>query len=71
MKLVELKKDNWIQADGYRKSILLTAKDFNQEGCLAQIVVGEPGSKIKPHYHQRIVRVDICDRRRDAVYYQP
>lgn len=53
MKLVHAKTNNWIQADGYAKNILLREDEIGAKGSLAQIVVVEAGSQVKPHYHKR------------------
>jgi quercetin dioxygenase-like cupin family protein len=53
MKLVKAGTTNWIQADGYRKNILMTEDQIGSRGNLAQIVVVEADSKVKPHYHKR------------------
>ena len=53
MKLIKADTNNWIHADGYRKNILMTGDQIGAKGNLAQIVVVEAGSRVKPHYHKR------------------
>jgi quercetin dioxygenase-like cupin family protein len=53
MRLINSSANNWIQADGYRKNILMTENEIGAKGSLAQIVVVEAGSKVKPHYHKQ------------------
>ena len=59
MKIVKLLSENWIQADGYRKNVMLNSDELKQKGSLAQIVVVGPGSKVKPHYHKKTYEI-IC-----------
>jgi len=53
MKLIRRESNNWVQADGYRKNILMTENEIGVKGSLTQIVVVEAGSQVKPHYHKR------------------
>jgi quercetin dioxygenase-like cupin family protein len=52
MRKVELNDQNWIQAQGYRKRVLLTGHDLASEGTLVQVVVIPPKSAIQDHYHK-------------------
>lgn len=59
MKIVKLLSENWIQADGYRKNVMVSPDELKQKGSLAQIVVVGPGSQVKPHYHKKTCEI-IC-----------
>lgn len=52
MRKVELNAANWIEAQGYRKRVLLTGHDLASEGTLVQVVVIPPKSAIGAHYHK-------------------
>jgi mannose-6-phosphate isomerase-like protein (cupin superfamily) len=52
MRKVELNPDNWIQAPGYRKCVLLSDQELASEGSLVQVVVIPPKSAIGDHYHE-------------------
>ncbi len=51
MKIIKNENTEWTIADGYKKKIFFDEDDLHQPGTLAQIVVVEPGSEVKPHYH--------------------
>ena len=52
MKKIELDKNNWTQAKGYLKNVLLTGDDLRSEGTLVQVVIIPPRSEISDHYHK-------------------
>jgi mannose-6-phosphate isomerase-like protein (cupin superfamily) len=52
MRKVEPNGANWIEAQGYRKRVLLASADLASEGTLVQIVVMRPQSAIRAHYHK-------------------
>jgi len=52
MKEIQIKDENWIVGKAYKKQILADDTDFQSTGNLAQVVVIEPGSTVKPHYHK-------------------
>jgi mannose-6-phosphate isomerase-like protein (cupin superfamily) len=52
MRKVELNHDNWIQAQGYRKCVLLAGHDLASKGSLVQLVIIPPKSAIGDHYHE-------------------
>ncbi len=52
MKNIDLRHQDWIMSDGYRKTILADGDDLGDESTLTQIVAVPPGSRVKPHYHR-------------------
>ena len=53
MKSLRLNDREPVQAEGYRKHILLNAEDLHSDGARVQMVIIEPGDTIADHYHQR------------------
>jgi len=57
MKIIKNENTEWTIADGYKKKIFFREDDLHQDGTLAQIVVVEPGSEVKPHFHAEAYEV--------------
>lgn len=53
MKSIRLNDREPVEAEGYRKHILLNAQDLQCDGARVQVVIIEPGDTIADHYHQR------------------
>ena len=52
MKIIRLNEREPVQAEGYRKHILLDAEDLQCDGARVQVVTVEPGDTIANHYHR-------------------
>jgi len=51
MKTINIDDQNWAQAPGYLKNLLLAADDLRCEGARVQIVSMKPKATIDNHYH--------------------
>ena len=52
MKKINVTTQNWVEAPGYKKQLLLSEKELACDGTLVQRVVMPPHSIIEDHYHQ-------------------
>ena len=52
MKTFNVAAQNWVEAPGYKKQLLLSEKELQCEGTRVQMVVMPPHSIIQDHYHQ-------------------
>ncbi|MFN2179673.1 MAG: cupin domain-containing protein [Candidatus Promineifilaceae bacterium] len=53
MKIIRLDEREPVEAEGYRKLILLDEEDLHSKGARVQIVTIQPGDTVADHYHER------------------
>ena len=52
MKKINVTAQNWVEAPGYKKQLLLSEKELRCNGTRVQMVVIPPHSTIENHYHK-------------------
>jgi len=52
MKKIDVTAQNWVEAPGYKKQLLLSEKELRCNGTRVQMVVIPPHSTIENHYHK-------------------
>jgi quercetin dioxygenase-like cupin family protein len=52
MKKIKVSAQDWVEAPGYKKQLLLSDKELQCGGTRVQMVVMAPHTTIKDHYHK-------------------
>jgi len=52
MKKINITAENWVDAPGYKKQLLLSEQELQCDGTQVQMVVMAPHTTIEDHYHK-------------------